>query len=114
MATSSDGCKDTTCKPLVIVGRLSVFVPNSFTPNDDGLNDIFLPSIAGADIQDYELIIFNRWGDMVFKSTSPENGWDGRFKQDKLHNAEFTWKIEFKDKYTVERHIYYGKLNLIR
>jgi len=53
----------------------SVFIPNAFSPNGDGINDIFKPS--ANDLDDYELRIFNRWGEQMFSTTDPSIGWNG-------------------------------------
>ena len=54
-----------------------VFVPNAFTPNNDGLNDVFYPQISFAGLNGYELRIYNRWGNIVFRTTHVHHGWDG-------------------------------------
>lgn len=59
--------------------ELSFYLPNSFTPNNDGVNDLFLPVIFAADPEKYELKIFNRWGQKVFETTDPTIGWEGDF-----------------------------------
>jgi len=53
----------------------NVFIPNAFSPNGDGINDIFKPS--ATDLDDYELRIFNRWGEQMFVTTDPSVGWNG-------------------------------------
>lgn len=55
------------------------FVPNAFSPNDDGINDDFGP-FSNCVVDEYELLIFNRWGGLLYRSTSSEVRWDGRFK----------------------------------
>ena len=57
-----------------------VYVPNAFTPNDDGINDLFKPQLD-CPLQYYELRIFNRWGEEVFKTYDPEKGWNGSSNQ---------------------------------
>jgi gliding motility-associated-like protein len=76
-----------------------VWVPNAFTPNNDGKNDVFLPYVEN--VFEYRLIIFNRWGEMVFETTSPNHGWDGTFKGEKALDAVYVYKMVFVD--------YYGK-----
>jgi gliding motility-associated-like protein len=57
-----------------------VYVPNSFTPNGDEFNNVFLPVIStGREISDYELLIFNRWGEVIFESHDINIGWDGTY-----------------------------------
>ena len=55
----------------------AVYVPNSFTPDDDGTNDYFGPSIYGFEPVNFEFMIFNRWGEMIWYSQVPDRLWDG-------------------------------------
>jgi len=72
---NADGCSDTIVKNVFVNPKFYVYVPNSFTPNGDNLNDAFLPQIVG--VSDYQLLVFDRWGGEVFKSTDLTEGWDG-------------------------------------
>jgi gliding motility-associated-like protein len=56
-----------------------VYVPNAFSPNDDGVNDTIEPFI-GCPVTFYDFRVFNRWGQLMFSSGKPEDGWDGTFK----------------------------------
>lgn len=114
--TSDSGCINQQCQVITVSGILSVFVPTAFTPNGDLLNDYFIPSIAGTEVSDYEFLVYNRWGNLVFSSNNPEIGWDGthRTSGDKLGADVFTWRMEFKNKYSVVRYIYDGKVQLVR
>ena len=60
---------------------LSIYisVPNAFTPNGDGQNDIIFPRVLG--LKSIELKIYNRWGELVFMSDDANNGWDGKYKK---------------------------------
>jgi gliding motility-associated-like protein len=71
-ATTSQGCVASDTMTLLVTG---IAVPNAFTPNGDGANDEF--TIYGASIQKYDLKIYNRWGELLFHSTSINNHWDG-------------------------------------
>jgi gliding motility-associated-like protein len=86
------GCKDTMTKSIRVEEDFNLFVPNVFTPNNDGLNDIFLP--VGRGIKTYKLVIFDRWGHLVFQSTELSHGWDGRIKNEECPQGEFNWKIQ--------------------
>jgi gliding motility-associated-like protein len=73
-----------------------VFIPNSFTPNEDGLNEIFY--VVGADKEDYEFMIFDRWGEMIFHSNDPAKGWDGKYKNGRLvQQGTYAWKLFYKN-----------------
>ncbi len=111
---SDRGCEDSIEKIIAINGELNTFIPSAFTPDGDGLNDVFIPSVAGADPNDYELLIFDRWGELIFQSKNPSLGWDGVKKGNLVKNDVYSWKVEFKDKYSVVRHKYSGKLHLIK
>ncbi|MES2628254.1 MAG: PKD domain-containing protein [Bacteroidota bacterium] len=113
-ATSDSGCVNQLCDFLVITGEMSVYVPNAFTPDGDGLNEFFLPSVLGSEVDTYEFLIFNRWGEVIFKSTDPKHGWDGKVAGTDAKADVYPWKLTFKDKYTVNRHEYFGTVNLLR
>lgn len=76
--TDSHGCKATDTIVVIENCLDDIILPNSFTPNGDGFNDIFFAS--GQGITSFNLKIFNRWGQIVFEGTRPESGWDGNFR----------------------------------
>lgn len=75
IVTTEFGCKDTSEQIIWIKPDFLFFAPNAFTPDGDGLNDVFFPKIQG--IMEYELQIFNRWGELFFTSNDENVGWDG-------------------------------------
>jgi gliding motility-associated-like protein len=72
------GCMDAQCYTVVVSSESYVFVPNSFTPDADGTNDVFAPVIAGltSDYR-YSLRIYDRWGDVIFETNDPNEVWTG-------------------------------------
>ncbi|MCF6353399.1 MAG: gliding motility-associated C-terminal domain-containing protein [Cyclobacteriaceae bacterium] len=72
-----------------------IAIPNSFTPNGDGLNDKFV--ITGKFIESYEMQIFNRWGEALFNTTDLENGWDGSFGGKKAPTGNYAFWVRVKD-----------------
>lgn len=72
-----------------------LYFPTGFTPNNDGLNDTFRPFTGGV-FTKYELQIFNRWGQLVFKTTSKSSGWDGLFKGQLQDNGVFVWQCKYQ------------------
>jgi len=70
---SPDGCIETDSLEVIVTGN--IYVPNAFTPDGDGINDIF--RAEGVDITEFKMEIWNRWGDLVFVSSSIEDGWNG-------------------------------------
>ena len=67
-------------------------IPNAFTPNDDGLNDIFKPLFSS--VKDYKMIIFNRYGEKIFESNDINIGWNGVYKR-KIIQDTYVYKISF-------------------
>jgi len=76
--TNQYGCKDTICKAVQAEVIPLLDIPTAFTPNGDGSNDILFP--RGFAVQTMDLKIFNRWGVLVFESSSMSHGWDGNYK----------------------------------
>jgi len=76
--THPSGCQDTVIKYIDIVPKVNFFLPNAFTPNDDSVNDIFIGKGYLEGIREFEMSIWNRWGEQIFRSTDPDTGWNGR------------------------------------
>ena len=111
LVTNEHGCMDTTFQTVWVKPDFLFFVPNSFTPNKDGINDVFLPQIYG--IMEYELEIYNRWGELLFHSNQLDMGWDGSFKDTACPSGVYLWKIKAK---TIDHiiHTEIGNINVMR
>lgn len=72
-----------------------IYFPNSFTPNNDGLNETFKPLVSGA-LEKYELTLYNRWGQLVFKTTNKNSGWEGKIKGISQDVGVYVWKCLYK------------------
>lgn len=88
---NSYGCSDSTKGEIVIDSYNALFIPNSFTPNNDGLNDIFKPVIPFYKAATLE--IYNRWGDLILSTNNIEQGWDGKFKGTLSTNDIYVYKL---------------------
>jgi gliding motility-associated-like protein len=75
-------------------GSYAVFFPNTFTPDADGMNDVFKG--YGEEITYYDLTIFTRWGQQIFRTTDPETAWDGTFEGVKVQQGVYTWMADYK------------------
>jgi len=106
------GCIDTITK-RVIVEEFLLYIPNSFTPQNDGINDIFLPK--GIGIKDYELKIYSRWGEHFFTSNDLNIGWDGTLdRKDRIAQlGVYVYLINVTDVFG-EKHTYRGQVTLIK
>jgi gliding motility-associated-like protein len=78
------------------------FIPNSFTPNNDGLNDIFKPIITG-ELLNYDFSIYNRYGQLVFRTSDVHQGWNGIFNAQQQNSGTFTWLCHYQFKNDAER-----------
>lgn len=72
-------------------------VPTGFTPNGDGLNDFFRPLGAAKFTTEYEMTIWSRWGEEVFRSTTPETAWDGNYKGQPAITGVYAYIIKYKN-----------------
>ena len=96
---NSFGCRDSVMKLLKVEDDFALFIPNAFTPSKaDGKNDIFKVSGIGFLSDSFEMRIYDRWGELVFKTNDINKGWDGSIKGGKLANPDvFIYKITIKD-----------------
>ena len=76
------------------VGNCELFMPNAFTPNDDNINETFKP-IGLSYALNYKFIIFDRWGNIMFKTNNPQLGWDGRFENELVPQDLYFYRLEF-------------------
>lgn len=76
-ATNTNGCSDTYCRTVESEASGVVDIPTAFTPNGDGINDVLF--VKGFGIQNMQLLIFNRWGELVFQTQDYKIGWDGSY-----------------------------------
>lgn len=114
-AISPFGCINTICDDIFINPLQIIYMPTAFTPDNDGINDVFRPVLNGMDESTYRMEIYNRWGEKIFESNDIENGWDGRYQEKPVQQGSFsvivTGKTNFKP-YTTVREV--GFVNLIR
>jgi len=110
--TTANGCSSTDSICIVVRFRdyVKVVLPNSFSPNEDGENDIFriLTNIdedetfvngftkEGGAIAEIDMRIYDRYGKMVFRTTNPHEGWDGTFKGKKVNPATYTYYVSYR------------------
>lgn len=115
IAISEYGCTDTTTAVLTMFEDLIFYVPNTFTPDGDGFNERFTPVMtSGFDPYDYRLLIFNRWGEVIFESQNPNIGWDGTFRGEVVQDGTYVWKIDLKVTIADERKEFYGHVNVLK
>jgi gliding motility-associated-like protein len=86
------GCMDSISKTIIANGSINIWIPNSFTPNGDGLNDVFKAESV-AEVEGFQFYIYNRWGQLVFESKNISTGWDGKYQGNEVLQGVYNWVI---------------------
>ncbi len=108
-AMNEFGCRNSDSVFVEVLGPL--FVPNSFSPNDDGRNDVFLPKSIG--LKKYNLQIYNRWGQRIFETSTLSEAWNGKYQGKDAPVDVYVWKIIYTDPKMGDKLIT-GHVSLIR
>ena len=87
---NANGC-DSIANLVLDVIEVNLFLPNTFTPNNDNMNEQF--GVYENGVQDYEIWIFNRWGEQIFYSNNPKDGWNGKYKDRVSQDGVYAWRI---------------------
>ena len=94
VAWDSKGCVDTITKPITIFKEFYIYIPNSFIPDEDRINNFFVGSFIG--VKWIKMEIFNRWGELLFYSEDQNFKWDGTFNNQRVPDGTYTWKLSFR------------------
>lgn len=96
-------CENEVCKQIVINDVVTFYIPNSFSPNGDGMNDEFVVKGIGIDPDNFVMKIYNRWGEKLYESRCMNKGWDGTYQGKLVPAGIYTYFIEYRDFNGVER-----------
>jgi gliding motility-associated-like protein len=109
------GCRDTVIHPVTIPQDWAIYVPNAFSPNDDGINDYFHPSGIGLDEKTYNLWIYDRWGNMIFYTKDWNTFWDGKVQghSNIVQEDTYIWKINVKS-FNGKKYFDTGHVHVVR
>ena len=105
------GCLDTTRRAVRVKDQLNLYVPNSFTPNNDGKNDVFKWEVTGS--KHAEMRIFNRWGEEIFNAQDPTEYWDGSYTGETVRDGVYIWQVKIID-LNGDEQLYTGHVSVIR
>ena len=118
IAFSSVGCQDSVSLPIAYQEDLIYYIPNTFTPDADEHNQMFQPIFtSGFDPFNYEISIFNRWGEVIWKSFDHNQGWDGTYSSNEgmpVQEGQYSWLIKFKPRDSDGKIVVHGIVNVIR
>ena len=110
--TTTAGCRDSVSTPVEIKPVFTIYIPNAFTPDGDGTNDYF--SAKGADINEFDMMVFDRWGELIFQTNDMQKGWDGKANHgnDIAETGVYVYKIAVRD-FENRYHNYSGHITLL-
>ena len=111
--TASNSCGSKSDSVNITNGNCTVYFPNAFTPNGDNNNDIF-KALFVDDVASYELQVYNRYGQVVFKTNDKSTGWNGKFNTIDQPNGMYVWIAKYSTLSKAELKEVKGTINLIR
>lgn len=95
IVSTTYGCFDTVSLPLKVNEISTLYIPNAFTPDGSGNNDVFMP--VGLELYEFNMMIFNRWGEKIFESPTLNQGWDGKYKGVLCEPGVYIYKVVYKE-----------------
>jgi gliding motility-associated-like protein len=114
IVTNEFGCIDSITKFVFLTNQVLFYAPNSFTPDGDKFNEEWRVYIENFDVNSFELLIFNRWGEVVFESRNAQVGWNGTYNNLICPEGVYIWHVTFSELDTDNKLTYKGHINLIR
>ncbi len=113
IVTDYNGCSDTLKQSIRIYPELTFFMPSAFTPNQDNKNNIFMPKGRYFLDKTFTFQIFSKWGELIYESTDPYEGWDGTYKGSESPVGVYIWVISLRDMFN-DKELYKGTVMLVR
>jgi gliding motility-associated-like protein len=113
------GCTDSTSSRIIINTLFTIYIPNAFSPDGNGVNEIFIPSGVGIDEDRYVMQIYDRWGNRIFETEDIGEGWDGSVDGQEISeidkmSAVFVYYIKLYEEGTDVSHEYRGTITLLK
>jgi gliding motility-associated-like protein len=115
-ATSLFGCKDTSCSVLPMEREYLFYAPNAFTPDNDGINDVFKPVMAGFVNGTYTFQVFNRWGDEIFITQDIDASWTGDANGGDyfVPDGIYLWRVKVQPEPLKDFEVFEGHVIVVR
>jgi gliding motility-associated-like protein len=113
VAINKYGCRDTIQHNVRINGEPTIFIPNAFTPDGNGINDTFIPKMFG--VREFNMSIYDRFGDLIFTSVDTEVGWNGKVNGagETVKDDVYIYKIYIRDLLN-NPHTYKGRVTVLK
>ncbi len=114
-ALTNLGCSDELCTTIKLNDNYLFYMPSSFTPNQDGINDEFGPVMNGV-ADNYVFNVYNRWGELIFTSTEDIPNWTGDYNNNGVlcPMGVYVWKVELLDQVNDVYKEYIGNVTMVR
>lgn len=112
ITTDRFGCVDSITKPITILEEFYLYIPNSFTPDDNRINSVF--SVSAIGVVEFYIRIFNRWGELLYESNDVDFEWDGIYDNERVQDGTYVWRIDYKSIHDDETQIKVGHVNVLR
>nr|WP_294859387.1 gliding motility-associated C-terminal domain-containing protein [uncultured Fluviicola sp.] len=109
-----EGCIDTVERILTVNSDIIFYAPNAFTPDGDEFNQTWKFYVSGIDEYAFELMIFNRWGEVIWETHDVNSGWDGTYNGTPVKEGTYTWVARVKDLYWDNKKVFNGTINLVK
>jgi len=117
IVTDSYGCTDTLVETVTVHDIFTIYIPSAFTPDGDGLNDVFQPKGISWEDGTFSMDIFDRWGCLMYHTTDPNQGWNGGFQNNPSREGKrpgvYVYRIIVKG-LNYEEMLYVGRVTLLR
>lgn len=113
LVINTNGCRDSITKEIVVKPVFTFYAPNAFSPDGDGINEVFLPLGTAWDPQTFNLWVFDRWGNQIFHTTDAYMGWDGVKHGQLLQEDVYVWEVKLNDVMGTT-HQYSGQVSIVR
>lgn len=115
-ASNQYGCTDHTEMTVIVDEEIDLYIPNSFTPDYDGINDVWLFKGSGYNNLVFNTKIFNRWGELMFESNDPEEAWTGNYRDggNFVPDGLYFYRIHVRDTRNEIGHIFEGHITVVR
>lgn len=114
IATNENGCQDEYVYKIKVVNEEFIYVPNVFTVDGDSYNNTWKAYLYGIDFYDFHLVVYNRWGEILWESYNAEVAWNGTYNGEFVQDGTYVWVIEYGERFTDEKKKFTGHVTILR
>lgn len=114
IAFSGFGCSDTIVQNVEILSEVIAYIPNTFTPDGDQHNQTWKFDLAGIDVSEFHVQVYNRWGQLMWESYDVNSAWDGTYKGEVVPTGSYIWVINAKDALNSNEYVWTGTVSVLK